>query len=52
MILSALHMPFDASDLRLKRLNSRHKLFNRHGVEVLFSKLDEWVARLVWKEVV
>lgn len=37
-------------NLGLERLNSRLKFLDRQWVEVLFSKFDERVAGLVWKE--
>lgn len=44
-------MRFDAADLRLQRLDPRQQLLDRHGVEVLLCKGDEWIVGLAWEEV-
>ena len=51
MRLSALHMRFDTSDLGFQRLNAGLQLLNRHGIEILFRKLDQRVAGLAWKKI-
>lgn len=51
MILRTLHMRLDAVDLRFQRLYPRQQLLDRHGVEVLLCKSDEWIVGLAWEEV-
>jgi len=51
MILSALHMHFDAVDLRFQRLDPRLQFLDRHGIEVLLCKGDEWIVGLAWEKV-
>ena len=51
MRLGALHMRFDACNLSLQRLDALVQLLDRHRVEVLPAKLDEWVAGLAWEEI-
>ena len=45
-------MGFDPIDLGPECFNARAQFLNRHGVEVLLSKLHERVTRLIWEEVV
>ena len=51
MGLGALHVRFDPSDLGLQRLDTLFQFLDRHRVEVLAAKLDEWIAGLAWEEV-
>lgn len=48
--MGSLDMGLHAHDLGLEGLDARLKFLDRHGLEVLFSKFDNGVAGLVWKE--
>ena len=50
MRLGALHVRFDPRDLHLQRLDAGLQLLDRHGVEVLFCKLDQRIAGLARKQ--
>lgn len=52
MGLRPLHMGFNALYFGLERLYACLQFLDRHGIEVLFGKLDQRVARLAWEEVV
>ena len=52
MRLGAIHMRFDAGDLRLQRLDAGDQLLDGHRVEVLLAELDQGIARLARKEFV
>ena len=51
MRLGALHMCFDPSDLGLQRFDASLQLLDRHGIEILFCKLDQRVAGLARKKI-
>ena len=52
MVLRSLDVGLDPFDLNLQRLDSCVKLLNRHRIEVLFGKFDQWVAGLAREKVV
>jgi hypothetical protein len=52
MALCALHMGFDPGYLGLERFYACLKFLDRHGIEILFGKLNQGVARLAWEEVI
>ena len=43
-------MRFDASDLGFQRFYAGLQLLDRHRIEVLLCKLDQWVAGLARKK--
>jgi len=51
MRLGALHVRFDACDLRLQRFDALFQLLDRHRIKVLAAKLDEGIAGLAWEEI-
>ena len=52
MRLGAVHVSFDARNLGLQAFDSRLKLLDRHGIEVLLSKLHQRVAGFAGEQVV
>lgn len=51
MVLGTLRMRFDARDLGLERLDPRLELLDRHRIEVLLCKRNEWIVGLAGEEV-
>ena len=51
MRLCAIDMSFDAGDLGLEGFDPGVKLLDRHGIEILFCKLDQGVAWLAREEI-
>ena len=45
-------MGFHAGYFGLERFYACLKFLDRHGIEILFGKLNQRVARLAWEEVI
>ena len=52
MSLHALHMGFDAGDLRFQCRYALLKLVDRQRIEILFRQRDERIIGFAWKEFV